>query len=149
MDMSPKAIAYRARKAKEQRYRRKRIPEAVRAYQNARYAVDPGSKKAVETRRWLRPDRVKARADIKRYVKGVRAVTFCDICGAQPIEWHNEDHPDCPHERVSSLVAQGKSRARVDAEIAKCVPLCKKCHMTIDGRMANNKRRLAKCRSRS
>lgn len=140
MDMSPKAIAYRARKARNQRDRRKRIPDVVRAYDRERYASDPQIRRDVEKRRWMRSDKVAARVEAKRYVKEIRSRTVCERCGEQPIEWHHDDHPNKPHDRVSSLAAQGKPISRIDAEIARCTPLCRRCHQELDGRLENLRR---------
>jgi hypothetical protein len=76
-----------------------------------------------------------SRAATRAYVRTVRATTVCAVCGAQPIDWHHEDHTREPHRRVSRLVGAA-SRERIDAEIARCTPLCRRHHMEADGRLA-------------
>lgn len=70
----------------------------------------------------------------KEAVAALRAATVCERCGAQPIEWHNEEHPENPSRRVAYMAAHGYPLERVEAEIAKCEALCRRCHMGEDGR---------------
>ena len=76
------------------------------------------------------------RAIASAFVREINAKTSCSICGSQPIEWHGEHHLQKPNARVSSLRAQGCSVERIKQEMAQCVPLCRTCHMTEDGRLA-------------
>lgn len=66
----------------------------------------------------------------------MEAITVCAHCGGGPIEWHAEYHVTKPNARVHSLAAQGASIARIEAELERCVPLCRSCHMKEDGRLA-------------
>lgn len=69
------------------------------------------------------------------FVNEVNSKTFCTHCGAQPVEWHHEDHPNNTNKRVSSLRTQGVSIRLIKIEMAKCTPLCRSCHMKEDGRI--------------
>lgn len=75
------------------------------------------------------------RAIATEFVEKTNSKTFCSNCGGQPIEWHHDDHPNRPNARVSSLRAQGASITRIQQEMDRCTPLCRKCHMQGDGRM--------------
>jgi hypothetical protein len=55
-----------------------------------------------------------------------RAATVCANCGKQPIIWHHPDG-DGDKGRVDKFVTGG-TITDVDAEIARCVPLCHGCH---------------------
>lgn len=80
--------------------------------------------------------RAETRAIATEWLREYEATVYCAECGAQPVEWHNEEHPDRPNDRVSSLRTQGASIERIKVEIDRCVPLCRSCHMRIDGRTA-------------
>ena len=71
----------------------------------------------------------------KAVVFWLRHTTPCRQCGKSPIEWHHEDHVDRPNDRVSSLVAQNRIWTRIEQEIKRCEPLCRSCHMKVDGRL--------------
>lgn len=88
--------------------------------------------------RSLKKHTVAARLRARAFVGEINARTFCSHCGAQPIEWHNPEHvlQGKHHQRISKLVYQGRSRAFIQAEIDRCTPLCRRCHMVEDGRMA-------------
>lgn len=60
--------------------------------------------------------------------------TVCERCGAPGIEWHREEHEQRPNARVSSLRTQGAPITRIQAEMDLCTPLCRSCHMAVDGR---------------
>lgn len=78
--------------------------------------------------------RIVARA----YVREVNAGTVCAHCGAQPIEWHNPEHVDQNRQdyRISRLANRGAPVATIRAEMDRCTPLCRRCHMAEDGRLA-------------
>lgn len=63
----------------------------------------------------------------------LRDETACALCGGGPIEWHDpaERHRETPRLRVGNL----ESAEAIRAEIARCVPLCRRCHMAEDGRL--------------
>ncbi len=81
--------------------------------------------------------RVNRRAIAQEYVRKIRARTFCVRCGAQPIDWHHFDHVARPRDRITLLVNDCASLARIDAEIKKCEALCRTCHMIADGRLTS------------
>lgn len=76
------------------------------------------------------------RATAQAFVREVNARTVCAECGAQPIEWHNPAHLERPYFRVATLALQGRSVDRLRAEMEASTPLCRSCHMKVDGRSA-------------
>lgn len=70
----------------------------------------------------------------REYVDARRAETCCERCGAQPIDWHHDDHPQNPYLRISRLRGIGASIERIQREIDRCQALCRSCHMDVDGR---------------
>jgi hypothetical protein len=64
----------------------------------------------------------------------IRDRTFCSRCAAQPIDWHNPDHIEHPERRIGRMCGRVRMQT-VLAEIARCTPLCRACHMKEDGRM--------------
>jgi len=71
----------------------------------------------------------------RSHVVAVRAATTCRECGRQPIDFHRTEHEQHPSWRVANLATAGRSIERIDAEIACCIPLCRRCHMRMDGRL--------------
>lgn len=69
-------------------------------------------------------------------VDAIRAATVCAKCGAQPVDFHREEHVAHPENRVGQLLISAASLQRIIQEIALCEPLCRRCHMTEDGRLA-------------
>jgi hypothetical protein len=87
--------------------------------------------------RTIERQRLAAAAGRKRnrsFVNRTRAETRCAMCGDQPIDWHREEHRNHPRWRIADLATQPASIARIEAEIAHCEPLCRRCHMLHDGR---------------
>lgn len=84
-------------------------------------------------RKWL----LAARARNRSFVAEINSRTFCAHCGAQPIEWHNPEHVELNRRnfRIGSMVTQGRSVEAITAEIARCTPLCRRCHLIEDGRL--------------
>lgn len=78
-----------------------------------------------------------ARARNQEFVANVNARTFCAHCAAQPIEWHNPDHVNLNRQgyRISNMTWKGRAIATIQAEMDRCTPLCRRCHMAEDGRM--------------
>jgi len=69
-----------------------------------------------------------------KFVDELRARTFCAKCGKQPIEWHHKN--PAPGDRwIAHLRIQGATIRRIEEELLKCEPLCRKCHMGDDGRL--------------
>lgn len=79
---------------------------------------------------------MESRRAARRFVSEVRALTVCERCGRQPVEWHHDEHVAYPHRRVGRLVSLGASITRIQREIAMCTALCRSCHMDLDGRAA-------------
>lgn len=78
--------------------------------------------------------RLERRAKARAFITQVNQDTYCVRCGKQPVEWHNIDHPLHANNRIGSLVTQGRSIARIEQELAICTPVCRSCHMALDGR---------------
>jgi hypothetical protein len=80
--------------------------------------------------------RKELKAALTRYVAEVRLELTCSICEDpdERIVWH---HPngDGHLGRVSDLVSAVATIEEIDAEIARCVPLCGSCHAREHGRM--------------
>jgi hypothetical protein len=91
----------------------------------------------VNARRRASPTFSQAVKQARIFVQDLNARTLCAHCGVQPIEWHNPEHVDLnrQHFRISALVAGGSPIAAIEAEIERCTPLCRRCHMIEDGRM--------------
>jgi len=74
--------------------------------------------------------RRRRKVDIREFIKGYKAALACVDCGEShpaTLDFHHVD----PSEKERSLGDIGKygwSRAKVLAEIAKCVILCANCH---------------------
>jgi hypothetical protein len=73
--------------------------------------------------------------EVKAAIKALRNATRCFDCGGQPIEWHAEHHNVNPRQRISTMVRDGCGLNEVMAEINRCEPLCRRCHMKADGRL--------------
>ncbi len=71
------------------------------------------------------------------FVAEVNAQTFCAHCGAQPIEWHNPEHVELNRRqfRIGSMAHRHYSIKAIEAEMRRCTPLCRRCHMAEDGRL--------------
>lgn len=72
------------------------------------------------------------------FVDHVTMHTLCAHCGAQPVEWHNPEHVELNRERfrISAMVQREEPIALIQAEMERCTPLCRRCHMQEDGRLA-------------
>lgn len=83
-----------------------------------------------KNKEYHRERRVNQQARIRGWLKEIKANLACSECG--------ETHPACldfhhrnPAEKVFTIanaVQLGLSRARLEAEIAKCDVLCANCH---------------------
>ena len=69
------------------------------------------------------------------YVATIRNKTYCEICGKQPVEWHNPEHELYENRRISHLVSLGFPIQIIDKEIENSQALCRSCHIKADGRM--------------
>jgi hypothetical protein len=79
-----------------------------------------------------------SRARNRAFVAAIRSRTVCANCGGQPVEWHNPDHVLLNRQafRISRMVNDARPLAAIEQEIACCTPLCRRCHLTEDGRLA-------------
>lgn len=90
--------------------------------------------------RWHAAHRVEAQARIqiaRAFVAARRAVTVCARCGRQPIEWHSDRHLVRPSRRISTMAGKGYSPEKIAEEMALCEPVCRRCHVHGDGRLAH------------
>jgi hypothetical protein len=92
-------------------------------------------------------DKLLRRSAAQTFVKELNARTFCERCGAQPIEWHNPEHVELnrEHFRIGKMAFRGEGIPLIKSEIQRCTPLCRRCHMTEDGRL---ERWLARAKNR-
>jgi hypothetical protein len=83
--------------------------------------------------------RATLRARNRAFIDEVNARTMCAHCGAQPVEWHNPEHVELNRRiyRIGDMACRTFSLEAIKAEIGRCTPLCRRCHMTEDGRMGN------------
>lgn len=87
----------------------------------------------------LDPSKARRRAKAQAFVARKRKETVCALCGGQPVEWHHCQPVEKHHERISALAVHGASIARLKEEMARCEPLCRRCHMIRDGRMGQGR----------
>lgn len=80
---------------------------------------------------------IRAYARARTYIDEINARTVCAHCGAQPIEWHNPEHvePGLGKNRIAMMPQRHAAIATIAAEMARCIPLCRRCHMVEDGRL--------------
>jgi hypothetical protein len=78
--------------------------------------------------------RTNARRDtIREWFREYKQSQVCAHCGFadyRAITFHHTD-PAGKEFEVSSMVSIGSSIARIQAELAKCIPLCANCHMIL------------------
>lgn len=73
----------------------------------------------------------------RSFVATVNAATPCARCGGGPIEWHNPTHVlGRKSYRIGYAVAHGRRVEEIAAEMDASTPLCRRCHMAEDGRLA-------------
>ena len=74
----------------------------------------------------------------RAYMADLKARTVCAHCGAQPVDWHNPEHVELNRRRfrIGTMAGKGQSIAAIESELARCTPLCRRCHMAEDGRLA-------------
>jgi hypothetical protein len=77
------------------------------------------------------------RAQSSAFVADLNARTICAHCGGHPVEWHNPEHVEQQRERfrISNMASKGDSLEAIHAELDRCTPLCRRCHMAEDGRL--------------
>lgn len=82
------------------------------------------------------PYTAEAKIVARRFITSVRRTARCNRCGGRPVEWHNDSHKTRTNSRIAHLVALGFPVTRIRAEVNACEPLCRRCHMEADGRLA-------------
>ena len=76
------------------------------------------------------PDRVQAtrratKLRIRAYIAKLRDAAKCAFCGSSDrIDWHHPDEDGTTKNRLGNAARDKWSYERIDAEIARCVPLC-------------------------
>lgn len=94
------------------------------------------SKLTPERRAYQRRARKAAYVRNRAFVDEINTQTVCAHCGTQPIEWHNPEHVALNRQRFRICrMVRGRSIAAIQAEMARCTPLCRRCHMAEDGRL--------------
>ena len=85
-----------------------------------------------------RTDLAECVARARAFVIEINTRTICAHCGAQPIDWHNPEHVELNRKnfRIPALVCRGYTVEDIQAEMKRCTPLCRRCHMIVDGRMS-------------
>jgi hypothetical protein len=81
------------------------------------------------------PSQPERRRIARDFVNALKKVTPCAGCGGPMLDWHNPEHIDRPVRRISRMVGIGSTLRNIKLEIARCTPLCRRCHMTEDGRI--------------
>lgn len=84
--------------------------------------MTPAQREQLRKNRYLANLRVINRA---RY-QALKADLVCVHCGSQPIEFDHRD-PATKFDRVANIILR-YSWSRTLEEIAKCDPVCKRCH---------------------
>jgi hypothetical protein len=82
------------------------------------------------------PYSIENKARARTFYKAIQIKTVCRGCGKQPVEWHNPEHKNHLGRRVHALVSLGYPVERIAAEMGTCTPLCRHCHMLLDGRLS-------------
>jgi hypothetical protein len=84
----------------------------------------------------ITPAAKRRRERIKQAVAEIRAATVCARCGKQPVEWHSDRHHEFPELRICNMTRRGRPVEAIKAEMALCEPVCRRCHINGDGRIA-------------
>ena len=97
--------------------------------------------KAAVCRSCIKRQREEARTRGRALIAEINAQTVCAHCGTQPVEWHNPEHVELNRQtfRIGFMVSNGRPIEAITAELARCTPLCRSCHMKEDGRLATLK----------
>lgn len=128
--LNPRCIAC------DKAYKRSRYAE-TRVRRRERYHADAEYRGRVIA--WAHDDRARRVSRARAFYASVIAETPCRRCGGKPVDFHNEDHRAIPRRRVGFMVASGRTPTAIADEIASCAALCRRCHMTEDGRLARLK----------
>jgi hypothetical protein len=78
------------------------------------------------TNRWAR-----ARTRVRDYVNQIKLERGCEMCGynekVSNLQWHHVI-PKTKYKAIAEIVSEDRSMKKVDAEIEKCICVCKACH---------------------
>jgi|TARA_R100000742_G_C4226484_1_gene48995 hypothetical protein len=78
------------------------------------------------TNRWAR-----ARTRVRDYVNQIKLERGCEMCGynekVSNLQWHHVI-PETKYKAIAEIVSEDRSMKKVDAEIEKCICVCKACH---------------------
>ena len=76
--------------------------------------------------RWAR-----GRARLRDYVNQIKLERGCERCGydkdPKNLQWHHII-PETKYKAIAEIVSEDRSMKKVDAEIEKCICVCKACH---------------------
>jgi hypothetical protein len=100
----------------------------------------PWSDKAYQ-REYIKTWRKARREKLRLAIDAIREKTVCEICGNQPIDFHRKEHEAHPAWRICNLLRRAAPFLTILEEIARCQPLCRRCHLTVDGRIHNIEQR--------
>lgn len=75
------------------------------------------------------------RPKLKAFVLEYKETLHCQDCGIpfKDQHWLCDFHHTNPAEKelpIANIIGQGMSLKRLEAELAKCIPLCANCHRT-------------------
>ena len=93
------------------------------------------TKEVCEANNYWEPHRVAARRKAKAFVAEWREFATCANCGRQPVDFHNPEHLTKKANRICNMVSRGEKVKTIAAELRRCIPLCRSCHMKEDGRL--------------
>ncbi len=106
-----------------------------RAYQAAYYKANRDRLRAAndawkaahpdELREWYREHQKERYGAFQQYLRELMSERTCADCGGVPYHWHHVD-PEQKYMDISHM--HGCASETVEAELAKCVPLCRSCH---------------------
>lgn len=103
---------------------------AKQHYQQNKEAYKQSHKKA----------RLKARELNKKFVKRVKSLAKCKLCGysksSSALEFHHKDETQKDYE-ISRLQSGGWSIKKIKQEMRKCVILCANCHREVHDEILN------------
>ncbi len=73
----------------------------------------------------------RARARLRDYVNQVKTERGCERCGynknPRHLQWHHV-LPETKYKAVAQIVSEDRCINKVNAEIEKCICVCKACH---------------------
>jgi hypothetical protein len=104
--------------AERQRVWRTEHPDACREHSRKYYAAN---RERILAKKYAR---------FRKFQEWLRILTGtyrCEWCGGEASDWH---HVDPATKRCDVAGMDGYSLDSIEAELVKCIPLCKECHGT-------------------